>query len=95
MTVPAEFDDRGKLFRRRGRGIARSPAVMIRMKAGKQSLRMIGTQQIFVFQRNRRIRERRSRLRLPEELFAPTSGQSVPFRNGSVTKLPVLNELLP
>ena len=23
MTVPAEFDDRGKLFRRRGRGIAR------------------------------------------------------------------------
>ena len=35
MTVPAEFDDRGKLFRRRGRSIAHSPAVMIRQAVSR------------------------------------------------------------
>lgn len=67
---------------------------IFRMKTGKQSLRMIGAQQIFTFQRNRRISKRRCMLRLSNELFALIFGQRLPFGNGDTTKPPGPNELL-
>ena len=67
---------------------------IFRMKAGKQSLRMIGTQQIFTFQRNWRISKRRCISSLSNEQFSLLSGQYVPFGNGDTTKLPGPNELL-
>ena len=67
---------------------------IFRMKAGKQSLRMIGAQQILTFQRNRRISKRRCISSLSNEQFSLLSGQYVPFGNGNTTKLPGSNELL-
>ena len=67
---------------------------IFRMKTGKQPLRMIGTQQIFTFQRNRRISKRRCISSLPNEQFALIFGQRIPFGNGDTTKLPGPNELL-
>ena len=67
---------------------------IFRMKAGKQSLRMIGTQQIFTFQRNWRISKRRCISSLSNEQFAQIFVQRLPFGNGDTTKLPVPNELL-
>ena len=120
MSVLAELDDPGKLFRIGGSGVdvrlpviieqtfLRQPAIVLgtpdekirfkrsqileifRMKVGKQSLRMIGAQQIFTFQRNRRISKRRCISGLPNEQFSLLSGQYVPF----TTKLPGPNELL-
>ena len=67
---------------------------IFRMKTGKQPLRMIGTQQIFTFQRNRRLSKRRCISSLSNELFALIFGQRIPFGNGDTTKLPGPNELL-
>ena len=64
------------------------------MKTGKQSLRMIGAQQILTFQRNRLISKRRCISSLSNEQFSLLSGQYVPFGNGNTTKLPGSNELL-
>ena len=67
---------------------------IFRMKAGKQSLRMIGAQQILTFQRNRRLSKRRCISSLSNEQFELIFGQRIPFGNGDTTKLPGTNELL-
>ena len=67
---------------------------IFRRKAGKQSLRMIGAQQIFAFQRNRRISKRRCISSLSNELLTPLFGQRLPFGNRYMPNQPDPNELL-